>query len=395
VVNSFVSKASSKISKLSDEQILGIIDTQTSELKSRNLVLDNAFIGYVLVDKEGTIVYINKAATSLVPVYKKRKYNNCAIEKVFMEKDIVQFMRKCIKENKLDCTATFDFDNPSMERKVISFHARKIDDFDGLFFIISDVTFFYKFKDEFRKNESLASMTTMAAGVAHEIKNPLASILLYVQIMEKLIERDGCLTKEEAEKNLSVVKEEVQRLNSIAVDFLFAVKPMKVSFEKYSLNDLVNKVLKLATTELEQSGIQLNLNLASSMPNVMMDIGLMQQVLLNLIKNAIQAMNNCENGKNITIDTYLDGTNAVLAVSDTGCGMTEKQMEKIFEPYFTTKSEGNGLGLTIVFKIIKEHGGDIHVRSTLGEGSQFTITLPIPQEERFRIQYNSQPPEEK
>ena len=394
-MNSFVSKASSKISKLSDEQILGIIDTQTSELKSRNLVLDNAFIGYVLVDKEGTIVYINKAATSLVPVYKKRKYNNCAIEKVFMEKDIVQFMRKCIKENKLDCTATFDFDNPSMERKVISFHARKIDDFDGLFFIISDVTFFYKFKDEFRKNESLASMTTMAAGVAHEIKNPLASILLYVQIMEKLIERDGCLTKEEAEKNLSVVKEEVQRLNSIAVDFLFAVKPMKVSFEKYSLNDLVNKVLKLATTELEQSGIQLNLNLASSMPNVMMDIGLMQQVLLNLIKNAIQAMNNCQDGKIITVDTYLDGTNAVLAVSDTGCGMTEKQMEKIFEPYFTTKSEGNGLGLTIVFKIIKEHGGDIHVRSTLGEGSQFTITLPIPQEERFRIQYNSQPQEEK
>lgn len=394
-MNSFVSKASSKISKLSDEQILGIIDTQTSELKSRNLVLDNAFIGYVLVDKEGTIVYINKAATSLVPVYKKRKYNNCAIEKVFMEKDIVQFMRKCIKENKLDCTATFDFDNPSMERKVISFHARKIDDFDGLFFIISDVTFFYKFKDEFRKNESLASMTTMAAGVAHEIKNPLASILLYVQIMEKLIERDGCLTKEEAEKNLSVVKEEVQRLNSIAVDFLFAVKPMKVSFEKYSLNDLVNKVLKLATTELEQSGIQLNLNLASSMPNVMMDIGLMQQVLLNLIKNAIQAMNNCQDGKIITIDTYLDGTNAVLAVSDTGCGMTEKQMEKIFEPYFTTKSEGNGLGLTIVFKIIKEHGGDIHVRSTLGEGSQFTITLPIPQEERFRIQYNSETPEEK
>ena len=394
-MNSFVSKASSKISKLSDEQILGIIDTQTSELKSRNLVLDNAFIGYVLVDREGTIVYINKAATSLVPVYKKRKYNNCAIEKVFMEKDIVQFMRKCIKENKLDCTATFDFDNPSMERKVISFHARKIDDFDGLFFIISDVTFFYKFKDEFRKNESLASMTTMAAGVAHEIKNPLASILLYVQIMEKLIERDGCLTKEEAEKNLSVVKEEVQRLNSIAVDFLFAVKPMKVSFEKYSLNDLVNKVLKLATTELEQSGIQLNLNLASSMPNVMMDIGLMQQVLLNLIKNAIQAMNNCQNEKNITIDTYLDGTNAVLAVSDTGCGMTEKQMEKIFEPYFTTKSEGNGLGLTIVFKIIKEHGGDIHVRSTLGEGSQFTITLPIPQEERFRIQYNSETPEEK
>ena len=385
-MNSFVSKASSKISKLSDEQILGIIDVQNTELKNRNLALDNAFTGYALVDKEGTIVYLNKPVANLVPVFKKRKYMGCALEKVFIEKDIVTFMYKCLKEDKTDSTATFDFDNSSTERKVISFHARKIDDFDGLLFVISDVTFLYKFKDEFRKNESLASMTTMAAGVAHEIKNPLASILLYVQIMEKLIERDGCLTKEEAEKNLSVVKEEVQRLNSIAVDFLFAVKPMKVNFEKLSLNELVNKVIKLASAELEQGGIKLTLNLASSMPNVMMDFGLMQQVLLNLIKNAIQAMNNCQNSKEITIDTYLEGSNAVLAVSDTGCGMTEKQMEKIFEPYFTTKSEGNGLGLTIVFKIIKEHGGDIHVRSTIGEGSQFTIALPIPQEERFRIQ---------
>ncbi len=385
-MNSFVSKASSKISKLSDEQILGIIDVQNTELKNRNLALDNAFTGYALVDKEGTIVYLNKPVANLVPVYKKRKYIGCALEKIFIEKDIVTFMYKCLEEKKVDSTATFDFDNSSTERKVISFHARKIDDFDGLLFVISDVTFLYKFKDEFRKNESLASMTTMAAGVAHEIKNPLASILLYVQIMEKLIERDGCLTKEEAEKNLSVVKEEVQRLNSIAVDFLFAVKPMKVNFEKLSFNELVNKVIKLASAELEQSGIKLTLNLASSMPNVMMDFGLMQQVLLNLIKNAIQAMNNCKSSKEITIDTYLEGSNAVLSVSDTGCGMSEKQMEKIFEPYFTTKSEGNGLGLTIVFKIIKEHGGDIHVRSTIGEGSQFTIALPIPQEERFRIQ---------
>ncbi len=395
MVNSFVSKASSKISKLSDEQILGIIDTQTSELKLRNLALDNAFSGYVLVDKAGTVVYLNKTATTLVPVYKRRKYINCSIDKVFLEKDIVAFMRKCLKEDKAECTATFDFDNPNLDRKAISFHAKKIDDFEGQLFVISDVTIFYKFKDEFRKNESLASMTTMAAGVAHEIKNPLASILLYVQIMEKLIERDGCLSKEEAQKNLSVVKEEVQRLNSIAVDFLFAVKPMKVNFEKYSLNDLANKVLKLATKELEDGGIRLTLNLASSMPNVMMDVGLMQQVLLNLIKNAIQAMNCCKNEKNILLDTYLEGSNAVLTVTDTGCGMTEKQMEKIFEPYFTTKSEGNGLGLTIVFKIIKEHGGEIHVRSTLGEGSQFIITLPIPQEERFRIQYNAETQEEK
>lgn len=174
------------------------------------------------------------------------------------------------------------------------------------------------------------------------------------------------------------------------MDFLFAVKPMKVSFEKCSFNEIVNKVVRIAEAELKDAGISLDLNLSTSMPNVLMDVGLMQQALLNLIKNGLQAMEDTGREKKIIISTYLEGANAILSVKDSGCGMTDKQMEKIFEPYYTTKSNGTGLGLTVLFKIIKEHGGDIHVLSVKDEGSEFIISLPIPQEELFRIQYNSE-----
>lgn len=387
-MNTFVSKASSKISKLSDEQILGIINTQSSELKLRNLALDNAFMGYALVDKEGNVVYINKTISSLVPVSKRKKYNNCPIEKVFIDQKIALFMRSCISENKVNVAQIFDFEDLNGEKKFINCRSTYVEDFDGLLFSVSDVTFFNKFKDEFRKNESLASMTTMAAGVAHEIKNPLASVSIYVQLLQKELDRNGSISAETASKYIPIIKEGLDRINSIAVDFLFAVKPMKVNFEKCSFNEIVNKVVRIAEAELQENGILLDLHLSTSMPNVLMDVGLMQQALLNLVKNGIQAMEGTCREKKITISTYLDGANAILSVKDSGCGMTEKQMEKIFEPYFTTKSNGTGLGLTVLFKIIKEHNGDIHVHSVKNEGSEFVISLPIPQDELFRIQYN-------
>ena len=386
-MNTFVSKASSKISKLSDEQILGIINTQASELKLRNSVLDSAFIGYVLVDKEGSLAYINKQTFNLVQVYKKRKYNNCPIEKVFMDQRVVLFLRSCISEQKLGISQVFEFEDPNGDRKFINCRSSKVEEFDGILFTFSDVTFFNKFKDEFRKNESLASMTTMAAGVAHEIKNPLASVSIYVQLLQKELDRNGSISAQTASKFIPIIKEGLDRINSIAVDFLFAVKPMKVNFEKCSFNEIVDKVIRIAQAELQDNNIELALNLYPCMPNVLMDVGLMQQALLNLVKNGIQAMEDSSREKKITISTYLEGSSAILSVRDTGCGMTEKQMEKIFEPYFTTKSNGTGLGLTVLFKIIKEHSGDIHVHSQKGEGSEFVISLPIPQEELFRIQY--------
>ncbi|MBQ9809888.1 MAG: ATP-binding protein, partial [Spirochaetales bacterium] len=211
------------------------------------------------------------------------------------------------------------------------------------------------------------------------------SISIYLQLMDKMMEKNGSMTREEAHKYLDVVAEEVERINKIAVDFLFAVKPMKVNLAACNVNDVVQKTLEVVSAELQEKGIKLSTHLATSLPKVFADSSLLEQSILNLVKNAMQAMPSDRKDPAITISSYMENDMVKLSVQDNGCGMTEDQMSKIFEPYYTTKSSGTGLGLTVLFKIMKQHGGDVVVHSTYGEGSEFILQIPVPQNERFRL----------
>ena len=147
----------------------------------------------------------------------------------------------------------------------------------------------------------------------------------------------------------------------------------------------VKKTVSVVAAELEQKGIALNLHLAVSLPKVLADCTLIQQSILNLINNAMQAMPEDRKDPTITVSTFMEDDMVKICVADNGCGMTEEQMSKIFEPYYTTKSSGTGLGLTVLFKIMKQHEGDVTVHSTPGKGSEFTLQIPVPSTERFRL----------
>ncbi len=385
-MSQFVKKASSKIGKLSDEEILRIIDTQNYDLRIRNVVLDNSFEGNILIDAKGTVLYVNEPLGKLVPLASRKKYTGLNVSRVITHKEIVDYMYSFMTSGRDNANEFFEVENGEEEPRSISGTACRVKDPEECYlFIFRDMTFFNRFKEEFRKNESLAQMTTMAASVAHEIKNPLASISIYLQLMEKVMEKKGSLTPEDARQYLDVVNEEVERINKIAVDFLFAVKPMKVNLRVCNLNDIVMKTAKVVEAELEEKGITFKMNLATSLPKVSADSALMEQSILNLVKNAMQAMPQDRKDPMISISTYMDSDMVKLSVSDNGCGMTEDQMSKIFEPYYTTKSSGTGLGLTVLFKIMKQHGGDVKVHSVYGEGSEFTLQIPVPQTERFRL----------
>ena len=384
-MSQFVKKASSKIEKLSNEEILRIIESQNAELKIRNLILDNLIAGCLMVSPSGNILYMNSAVSELTALSSRKKYTDVNVSRVFLDHEVLAFIRSFIASDKKTDENFFDAEIPGGGTKSVSCSAMHLADPESCLFVFRDITFFNRFKEEFRKNESLAQMTTMAAGVAHEIKNPLASISIYLQLMDKMLEKNGSMTREEAHKYLDVVAEEVDRINKIAVDFLFAVKPMKVNLAACNVNDVVNKTLGVVAAELQEKGIKLSTHLATSLPKVFADSSLLEQSLLNLVKNAMQAMPADRKAPTITISTYIEDDMVKLSVQDNGCGMTEDQMSKIFEPYYTTKSSGTGLGLTVLFKIMKQHGGDVVVHSTYGEGSEFILQIPVPQNERFRL----------
>ena len=196
----------------------------------------------------------------------------------------------------------------------------------------------------------------MAAGVAHEIKNPLASIGIHLQLLRKAFERKESLTMEDANRYLNVIDEEIERLNAIVVDFLFAVRPMDVRLRLENVNDVVNDVFNFVSHELQQHGIMIERHLEEFLPKLRLDENLLKQALLNIIKNAMNAME--ESGGVLVVSTKLLGDHVALTIRDTGMGMDESTMTKIFEPYFTTKPSGSGLGLTMVFKVVKSTSGD-------------------------------------
>jgi signal transduction histidine kinase len=180
-------------------------------------------------------------------------------------------------------------------------------------------------------------------------------------------------------KYIGVINEEIERLNRIVVDFLFAVRPMNLELREGNLNAFIKSVMEFVGYELAGSHVESILELEENLPFIDFDERLLKQAMLNLIQNAVAAMNG---GGALTVRTGLHDGEIRVSVCDTGCGIPDENLSKIFEPYFTTKENGSGLGLTLVFKIIREHGGEISVKSKEGKGACFIITLPLPQKER-------------
>lgn len=380
----FTDKALTKISKLTPDEIARILESQSQDIRYRSEVLDAADTGYVLVDREGMILYANAPVYTLAPCVKRKAVNPVQVSKFFKDKGIYSFIRESIERN-LEEEYQYVHESSMYGRMDIRIYTAKLPDKDLKLFCFQDITFLKKIKEEYLKNESLAAMTTMAAGIAHEIKNPLASISIYLQLLQRKLDADGCLKKEDAQKSLSIISDEIERLNSISVDFLFAVKPVNIKTEVNSVNKIVSKACDVAEPELKARNINLIRDLATSLPNAELDPNLIEQCILNLVRNAMQAIDTGCNDGVITVHTSLEGDNIHISVEDNGCGMTEEQLGKIFEPYYTTKSNGTGLGLTNIFKIIKLHNGEVSVKSEPGTGSEFTLSIPVPRSERYRL----------
>ena len=223
--------------------------------------------------------------------------------------------------------------------------------------------------------EHLSKVGQLAAGIAHEIRNPLNYISLAIDHLKSEL-LPSCPGKgEELEAITGNIKEEVRKANYMVLNFMNYGRPLKLRLQKISYPELVDKTMPIMQDRLNERGIEVVREIPDGLPPMQVDPELMRNCLCNFISNSSQAM--AEGGK-ITLGASLDREGGVwrLTFSDQGVGIEPQDLEKVFQPYFTTKEAGIGLGLAITERIVKEHGGRIFVQSRTGEGTTFTVELP-------------------
>jgi len=376
----FFKRALKKFDKLSIDQIRDLIEEMSSENELLQIVLNSMTDGIMVSDISNKLIFYNKQLDRLLPLLSSDPYD-ATIWDIIDDKEIAAFIEKTLLNAEKVSEEEFTIKYRGVTRTLWLdvMPVVREGSIQGSLFHVSDITERKKRDGRLRRAENLASLTTLAAGVAHEIKNPLGSISIHIQLMQKSLKRDKLINEETAGKYLEILNEEVERLNNIIVDFLFAVRPMNPTMKKSDINAVLVDLLEFVKFELEEASVTIECDFQTELPKLEIDEKYIKQAILNIIKNSVAAM---PDGGVMSFRTVVDESFVHIYISDTGTGISEENMSKIFEPYFTTKQFGSGLGLTVVYKIIKEHGGDIILESVKNQGTTFTINLPVPQTDK-------------
>jgi signal transduction histidine kinase len=224
--------------------------------------------------------------------------------------------------------------------------------------------------------EHLSKVGQLASGIAHEIRNPLNYISLAIDHLKTELLPACKERSSELETIAANIKEEVRKANYMVLNFMNYGRPLKVRRQSVVYPELIDRALPLLQDKLNEQRIEIVRDIAPGLPPMLVDPELMRNCLFNFITNAAQAMNE---GGTITLGARFDAESSAfkLTFSDQGCGISKEDIEKIFQPYYTTKEAGIGLGLAITERIIKEHGGKLQVESRVGSGTTITVTLPM------------------
>ena len=240
--------------------------------------------------------------------------------------------------------------------------------------ILTDITREKQTTERLIEDEKASSVLLLAAGVAHELGNPLNSLTIHLQLIaRKLKKLKAARDTEPLARSIAVCQEEVKRLDGIITNFLEAIRPRPPDLAETSLVDVLNEVLRFQAGELENRGIAVEAETQAELPPILADRNQLKQVFFNLIANAVEAMGP---GGKLKIKSRADDDSVYLMFGDSGVGIRPEDFSQLFQPYHTTKPGGHGLGLMIVQRIMREHGGQVGIESKEGVGTVVTLTFP-------------------
>lgn len=334
--------------------------------------MDNAVIS---VDINGNIKTFNRKSEEIFGKKKEEVLNKDCQEVLNLRINGECLLKECLLEKK-NISQEIILEEKGLKKKILdlntSFLTDESGEITGVVAVIRDVTEIKDLNEEVARHKRLVALGKLSAGIAHEIRNPLSSIRGLAQFIFNSFSKT-----DERKEDLNTIIQEVDRLNKLVVQVLDFAKLKKPNLTRFSLNDLTRKITELFKIEIKGKQIKFNLELSPDISQIQADEDQVRQILMNVIINAIQAIPKKGEIKIKTEKAPLKGEPAIkLIIEDSGIGITEKDFNQIFDPFFSTKEKGSGLGLSIVYKLVEAHQGEIKVESKEGEGTKFIILLP-------------------
>ena len=390
--SSFIEKVLGRIDVLNPENLQSFVERLARDRSFLETLFNTIEDGVLVADREGKVTYLNAAASQLTGFDEDAAMDQ-PVTRLLPELDWASLQAADHEGGRSVMRREFELDYP--RKRFIRLYAAPLDGeakgSTGMALILHDATEAREQTHEAIESERIQALTLLAASVAHELGNPLNALSIHLQLMDREIRKLGQPSAAgeagdpdevsdiaaKLEKYIGVAKGEVNRLDYIVTQFLQAIRPSKPKLKKNSLNDTVQETIELLRPEFDNRGQAIKLEFAKSLPLAVFDAAQIKQSLINLMKNSMHAMST---GGELVIKTGEAGGGVWVSLTDTGGGIPQEQIKRIFEPYYTTKEKGSGLGLMIVQRIVRDHDGRLELMSHGGKGTTFRIWRP--QEER-------------
>ena len=381
--NTGLEKILGRIEDLDSVNLGILVQRLARERKMQETVFNTIQDGVIVIDSDGVVQYANDAALGLIGL----KGNDIGVTRLWkMVPDLARSidLETVTGEKKSAPVLSREIELNYPDHRVVRLYMVPIDaqvghdDSGGYVIVLSDVTEERVSMEERLESERIDSIVRLAAGVAHELGNPLNSLTIHLQLIERKLKK---LAKQPDATNLTeslqVCQGEVERLDGIITHFLKAIRPQKLELNELDLLGLVEDVLRVQEAELSNRKLEVKVEVSDDLPIILGDRDQIKQAFFNLVKNAMEAM---QPSGSLRILARCDDDFVYLQFVDDGSGISEEDLSKVFQAYYTTKEEGHGLGMMIVERIMREHGGHINIESRKEAGT--AITLQFPQQHR-------------
>jgi len=384
----FIEKLIARLDRLDPRQVQKLVDRLVRERGFLENVFQSLEEGVLILDPDGAVTFLNRAACGFFGLREEESVGQ-PLEAVVRGLDWNSLAGPGRQAVNRDLEVFYP------ENRFLNFYLSPlVEDVDGqeellgYVMLVRDITQSRRETEETIESEKLNALTLLAAGVAHEIGNPLNSLGIHLQLLERKIADLSPGDRANLEDHLTTAQNEIQRLDSLLKEFLHAIRPATPIRKSGNLNKVIEDTLALLAPEMEERNVSVHLNLDETLPSLPLDGDQMKQAFFNLLKNSYQALPG--SGGEVHIDSVSNEFEIVVSVKDNGSGISPELMGSLFEPFRSGRASGTGLGLLIVRRIVREHGGEIKVESEEGKGTSVHIYLPLV-EKRVRLIEDSTP----